>query len=89
MLSSLLQKKDIDKLGVNLINGYIICGYIDRGKYFSSFQVAKIDLIICQFVNPVRGDGLMGLSLFNQLRVNFFKIHKNLVQYPSNNISIT
>ena len=49
---------------------------------------------IGQFVHPVGGEGWgkrgrLGVCYFASCEYPFIRVHENLVQYPSNNISIS
>ena len=69
------------------INGYRIRGYIDRGKFVVNLG--------CYYGphHPVRGWGgvkgwIWGIIILASCEYYFFRVNENLLQRPSNNISI-
>ena len=65
--------------------------YVDilSEKKWSPIKLLIWTLIIGQFVYPVGGEGKDGgILLFTSCKCHLIRVHKNLVQHPSNNILI-
>ena len=71
------------------LNGYRICGYND-GKICRQLRLLIWTSFIGQFVHPVGGNGMYGGldGRYSSWEYHFIRLHINLVQHPSNNISI-
>ena len=71
-------------------NGYSIRGYIDRGK----FVINLFCSFIGQSVHPVGGEWMgyrrwrRGINILASCKFHIIREHENMVQHPSNNISI-
>ena len=70
-------------------NGYSIRGCIVTRKLCRQLRLLILTLFIDHSVQLVGGDRMGGYRYFSQLRVRFIRVHENLVQHPSNNISIS
>ena len=44
--------------------------------------------MIGQFVNPVEGERILSIVILASMEYHFIRVHENLMQHPSNNISI-
>ena len=70
-------------------------GYYDRGKFFRQFSLLTCNFLIVQLFQPEGGEGMGlrrlkgGIVILARCRFHFISEHKNLVQDPSNNTSIT
>ena len=66
---------------------YNIRGYYDRGKIVVNL-VPTWNSFIGQFVHPIEGFGRGGIVNLALCKFHFIVEHENLMQDPSNNISI-
>ena len=68
-----------------------IHGYTEK-ENLQLIQLANTELVYCSLVNLVEGEwvdwGVGGMVILASYEFHFIRIHENMMQHPSNNISV-